>query len=87
MQIVIDIPEEDYERLKVYEKAPFCSLTSRVYEAIANGTPFPEHHGALKDVDKLIPDMCETIGCGYQAVSCIQIDLAPTIIPATKEGE
>lgn len=40
MQIVIDIPEEDYERLKEYKKAPFRSLTSRAYEAIANGTPY-----------------------------------------------
>jgi len=42
MQIVIDIPEEDYERLKVLKKAPACSLTSRVYVAIANGTIFNE---------------------------------------------
>ena len=49
MQIVIDISEEDYERLKQYEKAPFCSLTSRVYEAIANGTPLPKGHEDLID--------------------------------------
>ena len=42
MKIVINIDEEDYERLKEYKKAPFCSLTSRAYEAIANGTPLKE---------------------------------------------
>lgn len=53
MQIVIKISKEDYERLKEYEKAPFYSLTSRVYEAIANGTPLPEGHGRLVDADYL----------------------------------
>ena len=43
MKLIIDIPEEDYKRLKEYEKAPFNSLTSRVYEAIANGTPIPDN--------------------------------------------
>lgn len=44
IEVVIKIPEEDYERLKEYEKAPFNSLTSRVYEAIANGTPLPSEY-------------------------------------------
>ena len=39
IELVIKISEEDYERLKVYKKAPFCSFPSRVYEAVANGTP------------------------------------------------
>lgn len=54
MQIVIDIPEEDYDRLKEYKKAPFHSLTSRAYEAIANGTLLPKGHGDLIDVNRKI---------------------------------
>ena len=54
MQIVIKIDKEDYERLREYKEAPFCSLTSRVYEAIANGTPLPEGHGDLIDVNRKI---------------------------------
>lgn len=54
IELVIKISEEDYERLKEYEKAPFYSLTSRVYEAIANGTPIPKGHGRLKDEDEIV---------------------------------
>ena len=53
MQIVIKLSEEDYDRLKEYEKAPFYSLTSRVYEAVANGTPLPKGHGKLKDENEI----------------------------------
>jgi hypothetical protein len=59
MQIVIKISEEDYERLKEYEKAPFNSLTSRTYEAIANGKPLPKGHGRIGDLDELIRTMKE----------------------------
>lgn len=54
MQLVIDIDEEDCDRLKEYKKAPFRSLTSRAYEAIANGTPLPKGHGDLIDVNRKI---------------------------------
>lgn len=51
MEIIIKISDEDYERLKLYKKAPFSSLTSRIYDAVANGTVVPKVHGRLKDVD------------------------------------
>jgi hypothetical protein len=86
IELVIKISEEDYERLKVFKKAPFCSFPSRIYEAIAHGTPLPEHHGDLKDVSAL-----ETISVWesgrFEAVLKEDIDEAPTIIPATKEVE
>lgn len=47
MDIIISIDKEDYNRLKEYKTAPFHSLTSRVYEAIANGTPLPKGHKRL----------------------------------------
>lgn len=53
IELIIKVSEEDYERLKEYEKAPFNSLTSRAYEAIANGTPLPKEHGDLIDVSEL----------------------------------
>ena len=86
MQIVIKISKEDYERLKEYEKAPFYSLTSRVYEAIANGTPLPKDYGRLIDADKL--DTRER-GNNSQRTMWWNIDQivrkAPTIIEADKE--
>lgn len=88
MQIVIDIPEEDYERLKEYKKAPFCSLTSRTYEAIANGVPLPKGHGRLIDADRLKP-MHSINRANFNTVVGIQkwVDDAPTIIEADKEEE
>lgn len=86
MQIVFDIPEEDYERLKEYKKAPFCSLTSRTYEAIANGVPLPKGHGRLIDADAYIDKHEE---CGW--LDDITVDefnaITPTIIEADKEQE
>lgn len=52
MQIVIDIPDEDYKRIKDMPDA-FNSLTSRAYKSIKNGTSLPEGHGRLIDVDGL----------------------------------
>ena len=77
MQIVIKISKEDYERLKEYEKAPFNSLTSRVYEAIANGTPLPKGHGRLIDADDI----------DNHIIGHVDTSSCPTIIEADKKGE
>ena len=58
-ELLIKIDEEDYKRLKEYEKAPFNSLTSRVYEAIANAIPLPENHGKIVDLGKIDEDRIE----------------------------
>ena len=46
MEIVIKIPDEDYEYLKRHNK-------NGLYNAILNGTPLPKGHGRLKDIDKV----------------------------------
>ena len=48
MQIVIDIPEEDY-KLICSDGRPFLSS----YKWIKNGIPLPKGHGALKDEDEI----------------------------------
>ena len=85
IELVIKIPEEDYERLKEYKKAPFCSLTSRTYEAIANGVPLPKGHGRLIDADDIavIDEQFYVPSDYYVAESAI--DDAPTIIEKDKE--
>ena len=51
MKIVIDIPEEDYRQIKeCYEKNDTVEAT---YSYIYHGTPLPEHHGRLGDLDAL----------------------------------
>lgn len=97
MQIVIKISKEDYERLKEYEKAPFYSLTSRVYEAIANGIPLPKGHGRLGDLDALEKEIINGIKAGnyeegyekFQNINdmddCVEcVKYADTIIEADK---
>lgn len=50
MEIVIKIDDKDYKRIQDIPDV-FNSLTSRAYSAIRNGTPLPEHHGRLGDLD------------------------------------
>ena len=51
MQVVIDIPEEIYERAKVNIMETMDFRTVR--EAIFNGTPLPKGHGRLGDLDAI----------------------------------
>jgi hypothetical protein len=77
MQIVIDIPEEEYQNyLKMrpsYPEGVFCYI-----KAIQNGKPLPKGHGRLIDADAVDtrysdPEVIETL------------NQAPTIIEADKE--
>lgn len=54
MKTVIDVPEEEYERMKEQ------SMFGRVdiwKKAIQNGTPLPKGHGRLIDADAFIARM------------------------------
>ena len=95
MQILIEIPEEDYECL-VSSKAEYFNI----YElAIKNGTPLPEHHGRIADIDKAEKEIRSYIadnkdsedlflaGCGDGAYHALIMLKCATIIPATKEGD
>ena len=55
MQIVINIPEEEYEDI-IYSED--CGL-HRLTRAIANGIPLPKGHGRLIDADALVKKMEE----------------------------
>lgn len=75
MQIVIDIPEEEYKKI-TQGKWEGNSLA----DYIENGTPLPKGHGRLIDADAIDtrfsdPEVVETL------------EEAPTIIPAEKEGK
>lgn len=48
IKIVIDIPLENYKNI-----LNGFGLRSRVFDAIRNGTPLPEKHGRLIDLDEL----------------------------------
>lgn len=98
MEIVIDIPEEEYKRMK--EKRMFGNVTTWK-DAICNGTPLPKGHGDLKDVDALKKsyglecatkygnESKEQLENSYSTMMLYEIadmlDYAPTIIEADKE--
>lgn len=80
MEIVIKIPDEDYEYLKTHNK-------HGLYSSILNGVPLPKGHGRLIDADDiaLIDEQFHTPSDYYVAESAIND--APTIIEADTESE
>lgn len=83
MQIVIDIPEEEYQKILLTGKASFCAVN-----AIEAGTPLPKGHGRLIDANRL-RSMYSINQANFNTVIGIQkwIDDAPTIIEADRESE
>lgn len=49
IELVIKIPEEDFERCK----KKFQMSINIMGDAIANGIPLPKGHGRLKDIDEV----------------------------------
>ena len=84
MQIVIDIPTEDYEKMKwTSVKNGAKNELDYMRNLILNGTPLPKGHGRLIDADALKKDADYTNYDGYyHAYSSNAIYHAPTIIEA-----
>lgn len=91
MQIVIDIPEEEYEFIREHEKEnPLGWLSTKtiVRNAIINGTPLPKGHGDLVDRDDVYDFLCKAdamMVCDALSDS-LEIDELPTIIEADEGG-
>lgn len=93
MQVVIDIPEGEYQHIKnVWRKR----RGSVPWSYIAFGTPIPKGHGRLIDISKLDNDRIESDnpiihltlnGEDIEAVSLDYLDSLPTIIPEDGEIE
>ena len=81
MKIVIDIPEDEYKRIKEgkWEGNPLADY-------IENGTPLPKGHGRLIDADDLKKDLIYMSDFSdAKGVWEEDIDDAETIIEADKE--
>lgn len=106
MQIVIDIPEWKYisicEGIEASKRCGVVGTDHNIHEAIANGTPLPKGHGALKDEDKIIraiEDRVEFLRKNDAVFMRLRKDIdilgcipkirceVPTIVEADKEGE
>lgn len=79
MQIVIDMSEEEYNRIKEND----CGLfNGRFFQMIRNGTPLPKGHGDLIDRKELLKQSMDKANYPSNYVQ-----IAPTIIKADKEDE
>ena len=90
MKLIIDIPEEEYEKIKT------CTSPMVWTEhLIKNGTPLPKGHGRLIDADNAISKICGgSCGCHFEecgydkpCFSVTRIESAQTVIEADKEEE
>lgn len=91
MQIIIEILEEEYEKIKsmyIHNNATAADLR----RIIANGTPLPKGHGRLI-AEPTEEDIAKTVGGRNDFAECIRdavrttFENAPTIIEADKESE
>ena len=97
MQIVIDIDEWKYksicEGVEASKRCGVATMNPNIDEAIYKGTPLPEGHGKLFDVNDLLDriglednesNRDENVG---EIVTLEDFDYIPTIIPADTESE
>lgn len=85
-EIVIRIPEKEYEVILNNNYVAVCACPHLLSEAIKNGTPLPKGHGRLIDADSFLAKY-ET--CGY--IEDMEAEyfnaVTPTIIEADKENK
>lgn len=83
MQIVIDIPEEQYITLNAKSQEEVLTVidVSLLIKAIKNGTPLPKGHGRLIDTDVLVD------GREDDYEFCEAVNATPTIIEADGGSE
>lgn len=91
IELVIKMPEEDYETLINTNDSRTTSMIARrnLYKALKKGTPLPKGHGALKDADRILNCKCknnfsECDTC-LDSELCALLNEAPTIIKEDKE--
>ena len=81
MQVVIEIPEEQYDALCMKGVFALESQLPSFLKVLRNGTPLPKGHGDLIDRDELIKDRVSN------DITVILANTAKTLIPADKEGD
>ncbi len=71
MQLVIEIPEDEYECIKEDGFNGYSYQRNLFVEAISNGTPLPKGHGRLIE-QPTDTDIAETIGGQNAFADCIR---------------
>lgn len=93
MQLIIDIPDEDYKFIKDLQfyhsgRRSGRTIEQNVINGIRNGTPLPKGHGRLKDIDKVeqLLDLDKPDNAIAKALKNI-IESVPTLIEADRGEE
>ena len=89
MEIIIKIPEEEYNYILKSDNSVFADCVSKecMMHAIKKGTPLPKGHGKLIDTDELLT-VTEYDGKNEKTyVPYDAISNASTIIEADEESE
>jgi len=92
MQIVINISDEEYEHYKNLKEYGYGTMFNSLVERIANGVVLPKGYGRLIDADELPISSIDITDLPYDdkglAVVLLEdIECAPTVIEADKEGK
>ena len=82
-EILIKISDDDYEWMKMGSVSN--QGMKRLYQAIKNGTPLPEHHGRIIDESQIKHIECHTEQEPYGTkIRYVKTTDAPTIIEADR---
>lgn len=86
-QIVIEVPEEDYENKTL--AGYFGAYSKQLDDVIYNGTPLPDGHGKLIDAKEYENSIRKHYFDNHTVIRCTEIALyaATPVIEADIEGE
>lgn len=88
MKLIIDIPEDSYERVMNPDKFYRDVDGEKIRWAVYKGTPLPKGHGRMGDLDALRDEVGSWGMNDYEPSDFIdEIDRADTIIEADTESE
>ena len=86
MEIVIDIPEEEYQTYINHTEAILDASIPLVHQdllrAVINGTPLPKGHGNIVDIEKLIDMFWDG---GSMEITKYDLSVIEPLIEADKE--
>ena len=88
MEIVIEIPEEEYELVRHENKSYGTELV--LMNAVAEGTPLPKEHGRLIDYESVVDAIDDWINT-YGSINATyylrnRVKNVPTIIKGNDNG-
>lgn len=75
MKLIIDIPEEQYNLIKLSDKSVFADASSKecMLNSIKNGIPLPKGHGRLVDENYVIAELVYRKNLLADNVKCGQV--------------